>query len=324
MRRNSLCALIAAFAFLILGGFTNAQAQCPALPSQLANGQIADATQVMANFTALQNCINNISPGGSTNSIQYNSGGVFAGVAPLTNGQFIIGSTSSAPQVSTLTAGPGISITNGPGTVTIATTGGNSGGLYSQVLSQTPTSAGTGLSTWLNQGSTSVSDSAVGICLTAPAGANAMSARYMTAPSPPYTITALVSFTRNDASVNNGAGIGWYDGSSKLHLIDYLNNNGNAPYLAVEDWNSTTSWNGFDTTSAHNMFAQPIWLQIQDNGTNVSFAFSQDGANFLQLFSVAKSSAWLGASGYNNIVFFVSPGGSSFPNIATLMSWAQH
>lgn len=41
------------------------------------------------------------------------------------NGQLAIGSTSgNAIQVSTLTAGSGISITNGPGSITIASTGG--------------------------------------------------------------------------------------------------------------------------------------------------------------------------------------------------------
>lgn len=35
-----------------------AQAQCPAVPNQLTNGQIADATQVMADFNAILNCLN--------------------------------------------------------------------------------------------------------------------------------------------------------------------------------------------------------------------------------------------------------------------------
>jgi hypothetical protein len=37
---------------------SNAQAQCAAVPYQLMNGQTADATQVMADFNALLNCLN--------------------------------------------------------------------------------------------------------------------------------------------------------------------------------------------------------------------------------------------------------------------------
>ena len=46
---------------------------------------------------------------------------------PVTNGQLTIGSTSASPVVTTLTAGNGIGITNGPGSISIAvTTGGSS------------------------------------------------------------------------------------------------------------------------------------------------------------------------------------------------------
>lgn len=43
--------------------------------------------------------------------------------AALTNGQVIVGSTGADPVSTTLTAGTGISVTNGAGTITIAATG---------------------------------------------------------------------------------------------------------------------------------------------------------------------------------------------------------
>lgn len=56
----------------------------------------------------------------------------------LTNGQLIIGNTSNAPSVSTLTAGSGITITNGSGTITIASSGGSGGGTtWEEVTSST-------------------------------------------------------------------------------------------------------------------------------------------------------------------------------------------
>jgi hypothetical protein len=51
------------------------------------------------------------------------SSGVPAWSATMTNGQLIIGSTTATPTAATLTAGTGISITNGAGSITIASSG---------------------------------------------------------------------------------------------------------------------------------------------------------------------------------------------------------
>jgi hypothetical protein len=321
MRRHNFLIAILAVGWPLLGNLNKATAACT-LPYQLTNGQNADATQVMANFNALVACLGSA---GSTNAVQYNAGGgAFGGVGPLTNGQLVVGATGGAPQAQTLTPGAGISITNGAGNVTIAATGGQAGtGLYRQVMSATPTSASTGLTNWLNQGSATVDDSVVGVSMTLPpAGAGThITGRFMASPTAPYKITALIAATRNSNSVNQ-VGIGWYDGSNKLHLLAYATNNGGAPYLFVGKFNSATSFNTIDVQTNINAFAQPIWLQIQDDGTNVPFSFSQDGANFLQLLSVAKASGWLGASGYNDVIFWSDPANAQ--TIGTVMSWAQN
>lgn len=67
------------------------------------------------------------------------SAGIPAWVGPLTNGQVVIGSTGAQPVASTITAGTGITITNGAGSITIAANGavvgetitGDSGGALS-------------------------------------------------------------------------------------------------------------------------------------------------------------------------------------------------
>ncbi|WP_147377801.1 hypothetical protein [Mesorhizobium waimense] len=279
----------------------------------------------MANYNALLNCVNSAVPGGPTNSVQYNSGsGNLAGVGPLTNGQVMIGSTGGAPQAQTLSAGSGITITNGPGSIIISNAGSASGaGLYSQVMSTTPTSAGTGLTTWLNQGSGVVTDSAVGMCIDVPSSGSTanFSGRYMAAPMPPYKITTLVAVTRNSSSFS-GVGIGWYDGIGKLHTLNYTTNGGGAPIFQVLRWTNVTTVSAVDVASSANAFPQPVWLQIADDGTNVSFSFSQDGANFLPIFSVAKASGFLGSSGYSNIIFGINPQGSR--TLGTVMSWRQN
>ena len=56
----------------------------------------------------------------NNNRIMVSSGGKIVESSALTNGQLLIGSTGSAPVVANLTAGSGISITNGAGSITIA------------------------------------------------------------------------------------------------------------------------------------------------------------------------------------------------------------
>lgn len=53
-----------------------------------------------------------------------NSSNTSTYTTPMTNGQVVIGSTGATPAAATLTAGTGISITNGAGSITIASTGG--------------------------------------------------------------------------------------------------------------------------------------------------------------------------------------------------------
>jgi len=321
MRSNNQFAGALIAAFLISAGLNAAQAQCT-LPYTLTNGQPPDATKLMANFNALAGCLN---PGGMANSVQYNAGsGNLGGVGPLTNGQVLIGSTGNPPQAQTLTAGSGITVTSGAGNITVGAAGGMpSTGLYRQVTSATPSSASTGLSNWLNQGTSVLSEGAAGISISVPSsGSNAnIVGRFMPAPTPPYAIKALMAATRNSNNYS-GVGIGWYDGVGKLHLLSYTIANGGVPFLEVTKWSGVTVLAGSDFTSQLLAFSQPIWLQVQDDGTNVSFAYSQDGANFLTLYSVAKSSGYLGASGYSQVLFFVNPRGSS-NTIATVMSWQQ-
>jgi len=325
MWRCRTLSLPLSFAWSLLIGLHAAQAQC-VLPNQLANGQIADADQVMANYDAIAACLGAMSPGGSVNSVQYKSGaGALGGIGPLTDGQTVIGSTATAPQAQTLSAGAGIAITHGPGSISIAAAGTPVGaGLYRQVMSAIPTSGDTGLTNWLNQGTSTVADTTVGITMDVPPIGTTVAnvtGRYMPAPTPPYTIKALVGATRSSTSPN-AVGIGWYDGTNKLHLFSLTALSGGGPSLEVLKYNSPTSYSATDAGSPPNGFSQPIWMQLRDDGTNVSFSFSQDGANYLPLFSVAKSSGFLGAAGYNNVIFFTNPRGDS-RTIATLLSWKQ-
>jgi hypothetical protein len=307
---------------LTLPSVRSADARC-ALPYVLSNGEVPDAAKMMANFNALVACQ---TVAGTANAIEYNAGsGALAAAGPQTNGQLIIGSTGAAPQAQTLTAGSGISITAGSGAVAIAATAGTAGtGLYRQVMSSTPTAASTGLTIWLNQGASAVSNSPTGITIDAPSSAATnLSGRYVTAPSAPYTITALIGATRT--TIGGGCvGIGWYDGSSKIQGICYYTNSSNdsQQLVAVRRYTSPTAQTSDSFTSGLNGFSEPIWFRISDDGTNVSFGFSYDGANFLPVYSTTKAMGFLGSTGYNKLLFFVDPGSGSH-TFGTLLSWTQ-
>lgn len=209
--------------------------------------------------------------------------------------------------------------------------GGTAGsGLFSQVLSATPTSTGTGLTTWVNQGSASVADAATGITITDTTGGSSdiIRGRSKASPGTPYTITALVALTHNVNLQFPNVGIGWTDGT-KLHVMDMLYNStaGSKGYaLEVVKWTTTTLISAQDTvvSGGFPVTGPMCWMRIGDDGTNVTFSYSFDGANFYLLRTAAKSGAFLGSSGYSNVLFFINPrAGTSAGNVyGTLLSFS--
>lgn len=207
----------------------------------------------------------------------------------------------------------------------IADLGGGGAGLFSQVLSATPTIASTGLNTWLNQGGASVADVATGMSLTAPSNSSStiVRGRTKTAPATPYTITALLA--NNSRNIDySWIGLGWYDGSAKLHALEWYRSLSSAWALDVRQWANTTSAGSIEAASSEVLSYGLIpWVRLNDDGTNVTFSYSIDGVNFITLFTVAKASGYLGGSGYSNIVLFTNAQTAAVPVIATVMSWTQ-
>ncbi len=72
-------------------------------------------------------------------------------LGPMTNGQVIIGSTGATPVRASLTAGSGVTITPGAGTITIAATG--SGGTITSVTASTPLASSGGATPDISIGS---------------------------------------------------------------------------------------------------------------------------------------------------------------------------
>jgi hypothetical protein len=267
-----------------------------------SNGAGADPAYAAIPNQNIQTLLDSI--GNTRGSILYRGASGWALLTPSTAGYVL--TTHGAGADPTWAAGGG---------------GGAGGGLYNQVMSATPTSAGIGFTTWVNQGSSTIVDGATGVCMTVPlAGTDSNTLRTFAAPATPYTITALLASTRS-SSAFNGVALGWYDGTNKIHSIALTTDSGGGNYIEVNKWATPTSFSGHDYTSAANAYSQPIWFQIKDDGTNVFFRYGQDGANFFQAFTVAKSSGFLGASGYSNLAFGVNPVNSQA--IATILSWTK-
>jgi hypothetical protein len=194
----------------------------------------------------------------------------------------------------------------------VKATGG--GGLFSTPLAgaTVPTSAGTGLTTWLSQGVAAVQDSTNGILLSAAenAGDEHWHLRTMASPGTPYTITALFAFTPPTTGNVCEVGIGWTD-NTKLQLLRILVNSAAAVSAGVAHYSNTTTFVGNDSTNSGALVPNVVWVQIHDDGTNVSFLISSDGVDFIPLFSIAKSSGYLGASGYTNVCIGVASNSSS-------------
>lgn len=182
-----------------------------------------------------------------------------------------------------------------------------------------PTSVGSGLTTWLNQGSATIADTAAGICLRGPStGTASFIGRYKAAPATPYTITAKIAVAANPTNFI-AVGIGWYNGTDKLHLLEFMQDTGWK--VKVEKWSSATAGSvGADFAGNAGEF-QPIYLQLNDDGTNAKFRISHDGVNFLEVFSIAKASGYLGGSGYTNVIFGTDPLNAA--TVATLMEYDE-
>lgn len=315
MRRTIVLALF----FTVGGALTQARAQCPPLPYQLTNGQTADATQVMTDFSALAGCINTLDPAGATNSIQYNAGGGVFGGIPLTNGQVIVGSTGSAPQATGLTAGPGISITNGPGSVTVSTAGGNAtlSPFYDPLALPLTRPSASNFTVNNSTGNTgSISDMVSrGVAFTIPSGSNFVTAMEQPIPSSSsFTATALV-YPVGYLAGNWFWGIGIKDSGGKYVGFGFRNLTP-VSYFTFASVNSVV---GVNTTTGIVNAQNPVWVKVQLTGGNFVFSFSFDGENFNPGWTVSATD-FLGAT-LSTIGFICENNATGKNIILDILSW---
>lgn len=206
--------------------------------------------------------------------------------------------------------------------------GGASGGLFAGLIPNVPTIASTGLSgTFGSSGTITEHGSGISIDL-APASGSAMSAvQEPSAPGGSYKRTALVAQISGDGDGTNNpiVGIGWNDGT-KVHFVGVTRVSATQfPYIQV--WrgsNSSTLVTTDYSAQRQEAVAPYTWFQIEDDGTTVYFRHGVDGVNFRTLYSVAKSSGYLGSGGYTHPMFFSGgfANNDGVHKIATLFAWS--
>lgn len=173
------------------------------------------------------------------------------------------------------------------------------------ILGAAATTSGTGLINNLGTASPTVTNTSAGIFFKNTGGG--VGAYTNAVPSTPYTVTAcLCSYPGGSVPA-----LGWANGSGALEVIHLESGN-----TRVSCWNNIDSFNSEPFSAAMGQLNNIIFFRVHDDGTNVSFSMSLDGVNFDTVYTVAKASGFLGASGYSHL-FAGGVGGSG----ATLMNW---
>jgi len=181
------------------------------------------------------------------------------------------------------------------------------------VTAPPPTMESTGFAAMTtNPGSYSIANSDAGVIISGPdQGADGINAACQTAPSTPYTVTGQVTVNPGGSGNNNsGGGFAWRDAGSGKIIAYYLlmypsSSSSSGPAGYSVDFADPSTYGGSVEGNIY-VSGTTIWQQISDDGTNAIERLSMDGANWLTLSHVAKSSGYLGASGYNQVCFFAS------------------
>ena len=329
MPRASFLTPILAAAFMTAAG--TAFAQCT-LPNQLQIGDVADASKVAANFTALANCADDQTPSGSANSIIYNSGsGSLAGATPLADGQVLIGSTGNPPQAGALSAGPGIAITGGSASITISATGSGTGAavdwlnkaavvkpVASAFTMRTSTTAPTGAAlSATTRGMllsvTSSADSRVVMAETALPTGN-WQATMLGVYSGPLSNYVQPSITVRDSTSNRAVSFLQGGNGASTYRFDYIKTSGGVG-LDANAGDSSFQDTGFSSPS------EPLWSRLTYNGTTLVWSFSRDGENFTNAYSVSATD-WLSQlSTIGPAVLFYQPSHPTWNSGYHILSW---
>jgi hypothetical protein len=246
----------------------------------------------------------------SQHVVGVNSVPLCTGFTP-TNSQVLTYTTASSPNPCwTAAAGGG---------------GGGASGLFSQIMSATPTLSSTGLTTaWNQAGTFSATNAATGILIndTTPTPTGDINEGVLKAyPSTPFTLITLMSNPMFTPDSGAGPWINIVIASSPSGAVETFGMNKNASIyeLCGIRWSNPNTYSVYAFDTAINV-APFIWLKLKDDGTTVTLFMSGDGLAWQFAYSETKSSSFLGSSGYNYLGVGMDTHGAVYGG-NTLMSW---
>ena len=272
-------------------------------------GQASDGTGASGHFAAFD-ANGNITDGGTGGS--------------GTNYQTLGINGTSQTQRGRLNLIPGTNVTisnsDNAGTnssdVTITASGGGGGGVpWLNVTNPTATTFA-----WRNQGGASINAGSASIWLSIPAAAgDNLRGREVAAGAAPFSITAgLVPLVHNQ-DVNQD-GIYVTDGTKLITISLSDVAHGGTNTLVVNKWTNVTTYNSTPAAPGIGVsLLSPIFLKIRDDGTNISFYWSPDGTNFIQLYSEARLTFLASIA---DMGFYGSSANATWPTGVLLVSWA--
>lgn len=274
----------------VLVGAAGAKAACPQYTFLPQQGYVS-AAELDANFSCLA-------------SLNGNVNGILQG--------------NGSGTVSALTIGSGLTYSGG----TLSATGGGAG-YFASVLSAKPTMANTGYTTWLNQNGATETDSAMGITIqdTVSGGTNTFQGLIKSVPATPYSAVYLIVPSLTVGSPFSGFAVGWYDGSNKMHCLNVQWQTTSAIEGSIIRMSTPTTYVSTDIGPVVGFGYNLVWVKLKDDGTNVSWSYSFDGVAWVTFYSVAKSSGYLGASGYTKLFVGIAPQGAGAA--MTVASYAE-
>ena len=155
--------------------------------------------------------------------------------------------------------------------------------------------------TWVNQGTATADDVNNSILLKIPADAGVnLRGMELTAPSPPYAI--IGGFHVSHLAVANAAGqpraglILRESGTGELYsffIRKAITDIAGVQYN-VQRWTNTTTFSAEQNATLWTPPSDLVWLKIEDDNTDLNFSISEDGVNWVEIFSEGRTTFMAG------------------------------
>lgn len=182
-----------------------------------------------------------------------------------------------------------------------------------------------GDTSWVNQGGASILDTFGCVSLFVPTESNAgVNIHCRVKPkTPPYKITGYFNLVNAGLSFQSG-GMGFYDSvSGQLQSMHFIVFGGNFGYVEICNWVNANFFNNAPTNMMiSNAGIRANWMQIEHDGTNLTYRVGNDGKHWLDVGSYGKTSF---LSNDPDNVFYYGRNDSGFtgPNNFDLLSWKE-